>query len=279
MTAPRVDPSNVDQFGDWDGPGGAFWADHADHINRGVAGYQPHLLAAAAVEPAARVLDVGCGSGQTTRDLARAATAGSALGVDLSARMLALADRIARAEGLANVRFEQADAQVHPFPDAHFDLVASRHGAMFFGDAPAAFTNLARALRPGGRLVLLSWQPMPRNEWLTEFRRALAAGRDLPPRPATPGSLTDPDQVRALLTAAGFTDVRVRALSEPMWFGADADDATRFVSQQFGGLLTGLDPDTRVRALADLRASAAAHQTADGVRFDSAAWLTEARRP
>lgn len=153
----RVDPSNVEQLDAWDGARGEFWAERADRFDEGVAAYRDRLLAVAAVEPDMEVLDVGCGSGQTTRDAARRAR--SALGVDLSSRMIALARSRAAREGVANATFEQADAQVRPFPDGYFDVVLSRHGAMFFGEPHTAFANLARATRRGGRLVLLSWQP------------------------------------------------------------------------------------------------------------------------
>ena len=95
------------------------------------------------------MLDIGCGTGQTTRDAARRASAGGALGVDLSADMIALARQLAAAEGLPNARFEQADAQIHPFGQGPFDVAISRTGAMFFGHPPAAFANMARALRSG----------------------------------------------------------------------------------------------------------------------------------
>jgi ubiquinone/menaquinone biosynthesis C-methylase UbiE len=98
--------------------------------------------------------------------------------VDLSSRMIELARQLAEREHVANVTFQQADAQVYPFPDQCFDIAISRTGAMFFGDAPAAFTNIARALRPGGRLVLLAWQSLQRNDWVSAFFAALAAGRE-----------------------------------------------------------------------------------------------------
>lgn len=110
-----VDPSNITQLDNWDGDGGCFWACHADRFDEAVGAYHGPFLAAAAIDERAAVLDVGCGSGQATRDAARRAGAGTALGVDLSARMIELARRRAESEHLANVTFEQADAQVHPF--------------------------------------------------------------------------------------------------------------------------------------------------------------------
>lgn len=277
----RVDPSNTDQLRGWDGDEGEYWTQRADRFDEGIAGYHDRFLGAAAIGPDAKVLDIGCGSGQTTRDAARRATGGSVLGVDLSSRMLELARRRAEREDLANATFEQADAQVHPFPEGHFDVAISRNGAMFFGDPPAAFANIARALRPGGRLVLLAWQPFERNEHIRAFRTALAAGRDLPPPPPDepgPFALSRPDHVRELLASAGFADVRLEPLSEPMYFGRDVDDACQFVHGQLGGMLDGLDADARARALDDLRTSMAEHQTDRGVHYDSAAWLIRAAR-
>jgi SAM-dependent methyltransferase len=279
--AVQVDPANVEQLRAWDGHQGDYWTARADRINEGVAGYHDQFLAAAAIDATANVVDIGCGSGQTTRDAARCATAGSALGVDLSSRMIELARQLAEREQVSNATFHQVDAQVQPFPDQHFDIAISRHGAMFFGDPKAAFTNIARAMRPGGRLVLLTWQPLERNEWISAFRAALAAGRELPaPPPNAPGafSLSDPDQVRGLLTSAGYVDVRLHGLSERMYFGRDVDDAFEFVSRQHAGMVNDLDADTRARAFDSLRVSMADHHTDRGVLYDSAAWLIEARR-
>jgi ubiquinone/menaquinone biosynthesis C-methylase UbiE len=130
-----VDASNAEQLRAWDGDEGACWAARADHFDRSVARHHQRLMAAAEIGWAERVLDVGCGTGRTTRDAARATGAGSALGVDLSAAMLAVARRRAAEEGLTNARFEQVDAQVHPFVPEAFDLAISRTGAMFFGDS------------------------------------------------------------------------------------------------------------------------------------------------
>ena len=209
------------------------------------------------------------------------AAEGSAVGVDLSARMLEVARRRAEEEGVTNASFEQVDAQVHAFPPESFDLAISRTGAMFFGDLTAAFTNIGHALVPGGRLVLVAWQPLPANEWIREISGALAAGRDLPaPPPDAPGpfSLSDPDRVRSILTAAGFTGIEMEGTTAGMWFGTDADDAHRFVLGLMGWMLDGLDDTGRARAVDDLRATMAAHESSDGVVFGSAAWTISATR-
>jgi SAM-dependent methyltransferase len=195
--------------------------------------------------------------------------------------MLKYAESRAGDEGIGNVSFLQADAQIHPFPPESFDVAISRTAAMFFGDPIAAFSNIGQALAPGGRLALVVWQPLPANEWLQQIAGALAAGRDLPtPPPEAPGpfSLSDPDRVREILSAAGFGDIGLEGTTGGMWFGTDADDAHRFVLGLMGWMLEGLDEAGRARAGDALRATMAAHQTADGVVFGSAAWTVQATR-
>ncbi|MFF3085131.1 class I SAM-dependent methyltransferase [Streptomyces nojiriensis] len=228
------------------------------------------------------MMDIGCGTGETTRDVAGQAGSGLALGVDLSAAMLRVARRRAADAGLHNVDFMQADAQVHAFSPASFDVAVSRTGTMFFADPVAAFRNIGGALRPGGRLVQLVWQPPTGNEWLLSFTRALAAGRPLPtPPPDAPGpfSMADPTRVRTVLSAAGFTEIQLEPRSEAMWFGEDAADAERFVLGLHGWMLDGLDAEGRRRAVDDLRTTLAAHETDDGVLYASATWITRATRP
>lgn len=280
--APQVDPTNAEALKGWDGDDGAYWAMHEAVFDNSVARHHRKLMAATQIASGERVLDIGCGNGQTTRDAARLAAPGSVLGVDLSSHQLERAVRRAAQEGITNVRFEQADAQIYPFEQGAFDVAISRTGVMFFGDPVAAFSNIARALRPSGRLVCLVWQSFGDNEWLREFFTALAAGRDLPaPAPDAPGpcALGDPKRVRKILDAAGFVDVTFTEVREPMNLGP-ADDAYDFISglgfARF--LLQGLDDAGRPGALGALRASIDAHATAEGVQYDSAAWIIGARR-
>lgn len=281
-TTLRVDPANAGQARAWDGEEGAYWADHAQRFDRAVAAYHGTFMAACGIARGERVLDIGCGTGQATRDAAGAAGPGSALGVDLCGRMIELARQLAASQDIGNASFEQADAQIHPFPAGSFDAAISRTGTMFFGDPIAAFTNIGRALRPGGRLVMLAWQGPGPNEWVRELTGAMAAGRDLPaPPPDAPGpfSLADPARTRTLLASAGFSDVTLDALHGPMWFGSDPDDAHRFVLGLLGWMLDGLDDTGRKRALDALSATVTAHAGRNGVTFTAGAWLIRAVRP
>ncbi len=278
---PPIAPANADAERAWNGPDGVYWAEHEAVFDASLARYRDAFFAAASIAAGDRVLDIGCGNGQTTRDAARIATSGSALGLDLSAAMLARARQRAEEEGLKNVDFRQGDAQIYPFDRQTFDAVISRTGAMFFADPGAAFANIAGALRPGGRLTLLVWQPLPRNHWIRDFAGALAAGREPPAPPSgAPGpfSLADADRVRPLLSGAGFSQIVFEDASELMFFGRDAGEAFRFiVGQGFAtNLLRDLDDDARAHALEALRATIDAHETPDGVLYASAAWIITA---
>jgi SAM-dependent methyltransferase len=216
----RVDPLNAAQFRYWDGEEGAYWAKRAARFDMGASDYLNLLLVTADINQNEVVLDIGCGTGVMTR--LAACVGRSALGVDLSRAMIEVARREAAYECQWNVVFRQGDAQVYPFSTGRYGVAISRHGAMFFGDPHAAFINIARALHPDGRMVLLSWQPLERNEWQVVIRDALFAGRE-PPAPSTqPGTLKEPDDIVAVLTRAGFTDVRITSVTASMYFGADA---------------------------------------------------------
>jgi SAM-dependent methyltransferase len=279
--APVVDALNAEQAEAWNGPEGEDWAARPDRYDAVSRRYDAPLLAAARLGATDRVLDVGCGAGISTR--AAAEVARHATGIDLSALLLAEARRRSEAAGLTNTTFLQGDAQVHPFDAGAYDVVISRFGVMFFGDPVAAFTNIARSLRPGGRMAVLSWQGLAQNEWLTVLRGALAAGRSLPDPPSSgpgPFGLAEPDRVRRILTAAGFDEVDLADVREPECLGADAEDAFDFVSKLglTRGLLGGLDEATRQAALDTLRERMRDHATPDGVLVGAAAWLITAVR-
>lgn len=255
---------------------------HAEQFDAEVRPHGERLRAAAGVAPGDRVLDIGCGTGASTRDAARDAAPGHVLGVDLSAPMLERARQLTAAERLDNVTYEQGDAQVHPFARGHHDVVISRFGAMFFSDPAAAFSNIARALRPDARLVLLVWQRRERNEWASAIDAALwgAARPPAPPATLDPFSLGEPGAAADLLERAGFHGVRFSDVGEPVFYGRDSAAALAFVRgfQDTRDALAALDDDDRARALERLREMLAAHHSGGhGVVLDSRAWIITAR--
>ena len=242
--------------------------------------YREPLRTATEVGQRDHVLDIGCGAGQSTLDAARAAVSGSALGVDVSAESLGVARQRGADQGVHNVAFEQANAQLHPFPSNGFDVAISRFGTMFFADPVAAFSNIGRALRPGARLVMLVWQDGDHQEWSVAIRETLGLGRTVA-ADASAFSLADPAIVRSILDSAGFASMSLVDLREPVYYGPDVATASDAVLgfRTATDLVAGLADDKRERAIDRLRAVLATHESDRGVWFDSRAWLVTAQLP
>jgi SAM-dependent methyltransferase len=231
------------------------------------------------------VLDVGCGCGDSTLALSgRVGLGGHVVGIDVSSPMLARARERAEAAGLKNARFELADAQTHDFA-AGVDLVFSRFGVMFFSDPRAAFSNLARALAPGGRLAFVCWQSIERNPWmglpLEVVERHLGAAEH--PNPGEPGpfAFADSVEVEAILIDAGFVDVALEPVRRGLRLGADLGSALAFVADSVGmtaSMLREAPPELRARCVQDLCEMLGDHVAAGGVHLDAAVWIVSAKR-
>ena len=278
----EVAMANAEMAAAWDGDEGDHWVEHADRYEAIATRFRQSLLGAVPIGDDQEILDVGCGTGRSTREVAAIASSGSVLGIDLSARMLERARTAATAEGRFNIRFQQGDAQVHPFDDGAFDLAISAFGVMFFADPVAAFANIGRALRPRNDLAFLAWRELQHNDWVAAIRGALSLGRALPmPPPGAPGpfALADRRHTERVLSQAGFVDIAFSQVNEPMRFGDDADDAYSFLATSgiTRGLTQDLDDASRAAALDALHATLAEHAGADGVLFDGSAWLVRAR--
>jgi SAM-dependent methyltransferase len=235
-----------------------------------------------------RVLDVGCGCGQTTLDLAhRVGSTGFVLGIDISTVMLDRARELARTTGLGPVRFENADAQTHAFVSDSFDVVFSRFGVMFFADPEGAFANLHNALARGGRLAFVCWRSLPENPWMAVPIAAALQHVDPPPilAPDAPGpfAFADAQRVRGILTGAGFDDVTLAELDETLTVGGGGElDRTVDFLLQMGPTAAALreaSPAKVSQVQAAVREVLVPyHQDGVGVRMASASWIVSARR-
>jgi SAM-dependent methyltransferase len=265
----------------WNGYEGEHWAANYDRYDAVNGGFNDVLLDAAAIGDRDRVLDLGCGNGQLTRAAARRARFGQATGIDLSDPMLARARDRAQAENVPNASFVQGDVQVHPFREGSFDVAVSRFGIMFFADPVAAFANVGRALRPGGRLAFVCMTGLSGTDLGTVF----GATAPYLPRPTGadgtgPTSFADPAHTRSVLTDAGFRDITsTRVEAEQVW-GRDGADAAEFITG-WGPVKFHLEqaaPDDAARAVAALTAALRQFTEPEAVRLRGTAWLVTALR-
>jgi len=285
MTPIAASGPNAEQIRYWNEQAGPVWLANQAALDRRLARFGELALASAGVAAGERVLDVGCGCGDTALELARRVGAsGAVVGVDVSAPMLERARERARAAGAANLRFESGDAQSHAFEPERFDLVFSRFGVMFFADPPAAFANLSRALRRGGRLAFVCWQEVARNPWLGLPTRAIAAHVALPPpaAPDAPGPFAFADALRTagILERGGFEEVALAPVETSLLVGSTLDEAVEFALTvgPAATLLRDAPRDTVARARAAVREALAPHVTAEGVLLGASVWVATARR-
>ncbi len=279
--------TNAEQRTYWNEQAGPIWVAMQERMDAQIGAHGERALAVLAAKPGERVLDVGCGCGDTALAIARQVGAsGRVLGVDISAPMLARARERAAAAGLGHATFEHADAQTHALPAAAFDALFSRFGVMFFEAPSAAFANLAKALRPGGRLVFACWQPVSANAWVAVPMSALAEVLTLPapPPPGSPGPFAfgDPERVNAVLGEAGFRDIAFRDEQLPMAFGG-VDEAAAFLTEMGPASRAvreaGGGDALREKATGAIRAAIAPHARGGRVELASAIWVVTAVKP
>ncbi|MDE2564438.1 MAG: class I SAM-dependent methyltransferase [Burkholderiales bacterium] len=292
---------NAQQIAEWNGPQGQRWAELQQQTDRLVGPFGAAALARAAPQPAEGVLDIGCGCGETSFELARrVGPRGWVLGLDISRPMLEAARRQAAGEsesasaskgeseaaGRARLEFREGDAATAPLP-AGADLLYSRFGLMFFDQPAAALRHLRGALRPGGRLAFVCWRSPRDNPWamtpLVAARQALGVVAE-PADPLAPGpfAFADEARLRALLAEAGWAGIELQRFDAAVTLGpsprAAAENATRIgptsrLVREVG--LTDERPllDALERAFAPLAA-------ADGaVRLAGSTWIASAVNP
>ena len=274
--------ANEQQRTKWNEERGLRWVADADRRDAILAPVGDLLLAAAGLSAGEAVLDVGCGCGATTLAAARAVAPGPVTGVDLSAPMLGVARERAARTG-ADVTFLEADAQTHAFESHRFDAVISRFGTMFFENPAAAFANLASAIDPGGRLCIVTWQPLAANEWLALATAEVQAFGELPDlSPANPGmfALSDPGVVDELLRAAGWHDVSIEPVALELPVGADVAEAVDYVTGTsiIRDVLDPLPDADQAAALAAVTDAIAPRESPDGVRLGAGVLVISACR-
>jgi SAM-dependent methyltransferase len=277
---------NAEQIKYWNETAGPKWVALQGFIDQQIRPLGRLTMERAGVAPGERVLDVGCGCGDTTVELARrVGPQGTVLGLDISTAMLERAREAARGAAVSNARFENADAQTVALPRAAFDVLYSRFGVMFFTDPPRAFANLRAALSPGARLAFVCWRALPENPWMMIPLMAAVQHLQLgpPPAPDAPGpfAFADAERVRGILAAAGFAGIAFEQVDETLTVGGKTslEETVDFLLQMgpTGAALRQEGPEKRDQVAAAVRDAVRPYHGPEGLRMASSAWIVTAR--
>ena len=285
MEMPVGHDRNADQIAYWNGPGGEHWTERQPLQDILLAPISQILIDSAAANSGERIVDVGCGCGSTSIALAQAvAPSGFVLGIDISAPMLARARQLA--PKTLPVDFVLADATVHPFDPASFDLLVSRFGVMFFAEPALSFANLRRALKPTGRLAFVCWREPRENPMLmTPLQAAYKHVPKLPqPGPEDPGpfSFASEERVKRILREAGFVDVAIvpRNLSLDIAIGRGLEAAVQGAIEigPASRALHDHPEDVRAAAKESIREALKPFVRGETVPLPAAIWIVTARK-
>lgn len=281
----QAEGPNAAQIEYWNEVSGPKWARLGDRIDQHIAPLGARALEWAAPKADERVLDIGCGCGQTSFALAeRVGADGSVLGIDISGPMLEVANARLEREGVSQLSFLQADAQTHDFGGETFDLLYSRFGVMFFTEPRAAFEALRSTLAPAGRMAFVCWQSPDKNGWMTMPARAAAAHVEMPapgdPEAPGPFAFADRDRLHGILDGAGFRNIEIEGHEDTIDVlgSGDLDETVGFMSEMgpAGAVLREASADVRTRALAAIRELLESHERHGRIDLPAAVWLVRA---
>jgi SAM-dependent methyltransferase len=277
---PNATP-NAAQADYWNAQAGPTWVEFQDQLDRQLDPLGQKAMEALAPQAGEQIADIGCGCGHSSLQLAqRIGGSGAVTGLDISATMLAVARRRAEAAG-ANAHFIEADVQTADIGAGAFDAVFSRFGVMFFIDPAAAFANIRRALKPGGRLAFVCWRPFAQNTWmLAPFEAAQSFLKPSPPAdPLAPGpyAFADPQRVRGILETTGFSQIAIDPFDVSI--GGGSVDETVGLNMRVGPLGSALkeNPGVAEDVAEAVRAAVTPYLTPQGVLMPAAVWIVQAR--
>jgi ubiquinone/menaquinone biosynthesis C-methylase UbiE len=278
---------NAEQIAEWNGAMGQRWVVMQQAIDRIVAPFGDAALKHAAPQPGERVIDVGCGCGETSLAIARiVGKTGAVLGIDVSTPMLEVAHSRAAQLDCVQLAFREGDASVVGLP-AGTDLLFSRFGVMFFSQPTRAFSHMRGSLRSGGRCVFVSWRTPGDNPWamvpLAAARRAMGVvSQASDPYAPGPFAFAEETRVRAILSGAGFSEVDLQRTEVPVSLGATPRAAAE-VAAQVGAVarfVREVGAQHSQVIIAAVESALEPHAAADGhVSLSGSTWIVSATNP
>jgi SAM-dependent methyltransferase len=267
----QIAAANEEAIRAWDGPLFDTFVRFRHLLTTGLGAHGEEALRLARPRAGERVLDIGCGFGDTTRQIAGlVGPGGQAVGVDAAPRFIEAASRDAEEARVGNARFAVADVETADLGE-RFDLAFSRMGTMFFANPVAALRNVREALLPAGRLVIVVWRSKLENDWLyraqtiTERFVTKPEEYDEPTCGPGPFSMANADATSGILVSAGFEDITLRRCDRPITIGLDIDEAVEFVMS--------LGPAGEILRLAGEQAAHLHRPIADALRDGMTDWI------
>jgi SAM-dependent methyltransferase len=285
-----VAPSNKEATEAWSGPLFECFVQYRDLVAAGLGAHGEAAMRAHPPRPADRVLDLGCGFGDTTQRLAElVGSDGEAVGIDVSEPFIEVARREAGEADAKNVDFIIGDVQVIEL-EGGFDYAFSRMGIMFFANPVQALRNVRKALVPGGRLCAVVWRRKEDNQWVRRAELVVEEylehpeDSDEPTCGPGPFSMANADTISEQLTIAGFEDISLRRCDLPLKIGNDLDHAVEFnMALGPAGEVLRLWEDrideVRPKIASDLRETLAEFAGPDGVFAPASTWIIGATNP
>ena len=285
-----VETGNSEAIEAWNGVLFDRFVQYREIFSTGLGAHGQAALAQFPPAAGERVIDIGCGFGDTTRDIARlVGPEGEAVGVDAAERFIELATREAEQEGVSNATFAVADVQ-HEVPGAGYDRAFSRMGTMFFDNPVAGLRNIREALRPGGLLTMVVWRQKPDNVLMYEAERIAERylthpeKTDEPTCGPGPFSMADADTTSGILKSAGYESISLTRSDLPMRSGADVDEFVEFITAigPAGELIRVNEAEgERLRPTIEqaLREELHHYERPDGIWAQTSTWIVAARNP
>ena len=279
-----MEDKNAKQKDFWSGKGGDYWVEKQSEMDIMLNPLGEKALTKLDLKSNSEVLDIGCGCGATTLEIAKKVSEGTVTGLDISVPMLDKAESEASIQGIANVDFKVVDVQVDQLASEKYDYVYSRFGVMFFDDPYEAFKNIFSSIKEGGELSFVCWQDPSLNPWQSLSVQVIRGYLDMPsPPPRSPGPFAfhEKDYVKEILEKSGFSNISFDDNKEDitMFSGKSLQEASEdylAINPVVTEMLKDSPDDLKAEIVESLKEAFSEFHKGDGLVFPSATWVVSA---